>query len=522
VEANTKKPVAGASVLFGHLGDARYFEWGDRDNYIDGHHSLTWIQRGTTDRDGHFWFCEDVAEAGALIIAAAGYARDIIRPEDRPPTGPDGLVQIALHPEAVIRGTLLADGRARNNASMRLWREEPRGQLDETFEAAKTGADGRFEFSRLAPGTYHLSVERWLTRYSTTTEPIESITLGAGETKTLGQVTVSMAWVREATIDGAAHDGRQGDGGSSTVPAGAARIEAVFAELHANWDARCEFARKKWNGMSAVEQAKFVNRYMAQQPPRGMDWEPTEEEAKKFLTDMGLTGKDDGKERDFLRWVVGDVRARLSEDEAAPFDARETSLIESLASMGTAIADGLLAKVKGVPRDSPAWREARWAARAVGAMGEKAIPHLARAIEKAFEPDQRGYNELYTRMPIVRALDATRSPKAIPALRRALEFPDRSVRVEAIQALERLPEGLTQKMLIDLWEDGNAYVRRQAARLLGQRGDGEALRILERDIPTAYADARYRAEYAVWGIKRRIDLTVGRVLTGGDPPEAIR
>jgi len=218
VDVNTEKPVAGASVLFGHAGDARYFEWSDWGNYIDGHHSVTCVQRATTDRDGRFWFCEDVFEAGALVIAAPGYARNIIPPEDRPPTGPDGLVQIALHPEAVIRGTLLADGRARSNANMMLWREEPRGQLEETFETAKTGADGRFEFNRLAPGTYHVSLERWLTRYSTTTEPIESITLGAGETRTLGQVTVSMVGEGGATIDGAVQDGRQGDGEAEQRP----------------------------------------------------------------------------------------------------------------------------------------------------------------------------------------------------------------------------------------------------------------------------------------------------------------
>ena len=56
----------------------------------------------------------------------------------------------------------------------------------------------------------------------------------------------------------------------------------------------------------------------------------------------------------------------------------------------------------------------------------------------------------------------------------------------------------------------NPDLRARAARLLGERGDEKAIELLERDIPTAYAQARYEAQDAVWQIKSRLGLEAGR------------
>jgi 5-hydroxyisourate hydrolase-like protein (transthyretin family) len=190
LDANTSEPVVGASVLFGVLGDAHYFEWSDWNSYIDGHHPLTCIQRATTDRDGRFWFCEDAAEAGAIIIFAPGYERIIIRPEDRPPTGPDGRIQVVLRPEATIQGTLMENGLLRIDSNIMLWKEQPDRKLEEWFESSKTNADGRFVFNRLAPGIYHLSIEHKLSRWRSKFQSFKAIKLSPSEKKNLGPLSI--------------------------------------------------------------------------------------------------------------------------------------------------------------------------------------------------------------------------------------------------------------------------------------------------------------------------------------------
>ncbi|MCX7043996.1 MAG: carboxypeptidase-like regulatory domain-containing protein [Candidatus Sumerlaeota bacterium] len=202
LDANSKKPVARAPMIAALMNRARYFDWNDWDKYIDGYHSLNMVQRATTDRDGQFWFCEDRDDRGALIIITPGYARTILRPEERPAVDSDGLLTIALQPESSIQGMVRENGRVLGGATMDLWKKHPQ-QFEEWFEKAKADAKGRFEFNRLSPGDYRVRIQRQLRGDASITSAIATVTLGQQERKNLGWVEIPVdakgkaIWPRE-------------------------------------------------------------------------------------------------------------------------------------------------------------------------------------------------------------------------------------------------------------------------------------------------------------------------------------
>jgi hypothetical protein len=76
-------------------------------------------------------------------------------------------------------------------------------------------------------------------------------------------------------------------------------------------------------------------------------------------------------------------RSRSGRDLRDPAKEEEqTALTAGLVSLGPAVVEDLLAKVQEAGWDSPAGREARWAAEALQTMGRGAVAGLAREIEK--------------------------------------------------------------------------------------------------------------------------------------------
>jgi len=193
IDAHTAKPMANVSVLYGVFDSSRKFDhffWPERDKCIDGNYSLSTVQRATTDERGNFWFCESPdGEKGSLFIITPGYERIILHPQDRPQPI-DGVLQIELAPEATISGTLLKDGKLLSNADISVWKQAPRGNVDETFERLRTDAEGRFRLGSLAAGKYGISYWTQPTRNTMQPKTIASVVLSASELKILGPVDV--------------------------------------------------------------------------------------------------------------------------------------------------------------------------------------------------------------------------------------------------------------------------------------------------------------------------------------------
>ena len=190
VDAQSGKPLVGVPVLYAVVGDnGRYFEWSDRDSYIDGHHRLTLVQRAVTGDDGGCWFSEaHDTRKGTLFVITPGYERIIFRPEDRPTPSDSKRVQISLHREGSITGVLVRDGRPEPNVNVSIWKGKPQGQLEESFETAVTDSQGRYRFGRLGPGTYRLAYEVRVSRTVSTSKPFATATLARGEQKVIEPV----------------------------------------------------------------------------------------------------------------------------------------------------------------------------------------------------------------------------------------------------------------------------------------------------------------------------------------------
>lgn len=302
------------------------------------------------------------------------------------------------------------------------------------------------------------------------------------------------------------------------VPARDPQVEAVFEELRANRRKLVQFTKAKWERMTTVEKARALigvsqqpqafYQKQGQKEPRKL----TEREAVAILTNRGFTAQGRARNANAARRFNEQIQHIATQEERAPFEAEEVAIIDELANMGEAALDDLFRKLEGS-------FEGLWAQNALAQMAEAAVPALTREIETTCELARREglQHEHRIRMNrLVRALASEPSPTAIPGLRLALDYAEAHICREALSALVRIPDGLTQDILLRLWEHENLDVRGSAASLLGERGDDKAIKVFQRDIPTAYGEARYEAEHAIWRIRGRLGLE------RGEEPEQVR
>jgi tetratricopeptide (TPR) repeat protein len=290
-------------------------------------------------------------------------------------------------------------------------------------------------------------------------------------------------------------------------PARDARVEAIFKKLRMSWDEEGERALAVWRSWPVIRKAKFLNGGISQIPPHGSRWEPTEEEAAAFLGEHGLDGTGGKREKKALAMVRDMVRYR-SGDVVSTKDERD-ALVAELASLGPAAAEDLLEKVGDAPWDSPAGREAGWAADALEKMGAAAVPGLAREVERCCRRDPDGLIPARQLRRLLGALAAVEGgAERTAALRRVLEVPDSGSAGMALAALSKVPGALTEEYLIDLYER-NVGLHGTALRLLVKQGGAKALAVLDRDLPTAYAEAAYDLAEAAREIRSRLGMAPG-------------
>jgi len=303
-----------------------------------------------------------------------------------------------------------------------------------------------------------------------------------------------------------------------TVPARNPQVEALFEKLRENRRNLVQFTKAKWERVTTVEKARALigvsqqpqafYQKQGQKEPR----ELTEKEAIAILTSRGFTAKGRARNANAARRFNEQIQHIVTKEERAPFEAEEVAFIDELAKMGEAALDDLFRKLDGS-------FDGLWAQKTLTRMADEAVPTLTREIETMCDlaNRERLHHEHRVRMSrLVRALAPQLSPTAIPGLRLALDYPDVQICREAQSALARIPDGLTQDILLRLWEHENIDVRGSAASLLGERGDEAAIKVFQRDIPTAYGEARYEAEHAIWRIRGRLGLE------RGEEPEQVR
>jgi len=159
VDARSGKGLKGVHILNGATDKAHYFMWGECDTFADGHHSLQLVQRGSSGDDGSFAFSEGL-RPGTLFIIHPGYARLILKPDERKQATPDTGIPVALEPEATVSGRVVGPLAKRTNLSVQLYSIKRSDKFSEEFEKIPLDANKGFRFPNLAAGEYFLAVYR--------------------------------------------------------------------------------------------------------------------------------------------------------------------------------------------------------------------------------------------------------------------------------------------------------------------------------------------------------------------------
>lgn len=193
IDSQTGQPINKGFILYGvyEAKSYKYLFWPDLNSFIDGYHSLSRVQHPAIDAQGNFW-CSEARNChdGLLFVLAPGYERLILMPGDRPAAGEDGRVQIKLAPEGAISGTLLKGGKPQAGVDVQVWKQHPRGDIDEAIEKIPTDADGKFRIGSLTAGTYGLSCWTNTSRRVHKATSLGAVTIARSEQKELEPVNL--------------------------------------------------------------------------------------------------------------------------------------------------------------------------------------------------------------------------------------------------------------------------------------------------------------------------------------------
>jgi protocatechuate 3,4-dioxygenase beta subunit len=176
VDADTGEPIAGASLVYGIAADAWYFSWPDFHKYVDGYHSLTYVQHDTANKRGAFWFAEpgEGGSRGTIFVKAEGYQRLVLEPDSRTFDASTGELVIRLPRESVLVGVVTSDGKTLPRTT--LWVSPPKiAKMEQWYEHVHTDTHGRYRYGQFSAGTYNLRAGPYT----------RTVTLGKGQTLTV-------------------------------------------------------------------------------------------------------------------------------------------------------------------------------------------------------------------------------------------------------------------------------------------------------------------------------------------------
>jgi uncharacterized protein (DUF2141 family) len=159
--AASGKPLRGVEIVagFAPAKGFKYMEWHNLGQYADGYHCLTNVLRVTTGEDGRLTIPEAAVEPVTLVVFHEGYERRILPPDQRAKAGEDGVVAVALQPEATITvATAKETSAGRTARSAKLL-----PALDDGFEqfawSQKLDESGATTFRQLRAGQYRVLLD---------------------------------------------------------------------------------------------------------------------------------------------------------------------------------------------------------------------------------------------------------------------------------------------------------------------------------------------------------------------------
>jgi hypothetical protein len=155
IDPQTGDPIAGAAVLYGVADEARYFEWSDFKKYVDGYHSLEYVQHETSNATGEFWFAEvSDRSRGTLFVLKDGYQQFVLRPELRAIDPRSGELLVPVPRESVFTGIVVRDGKPVVNTGVSVQPRDRTDTIEQWYTHVRTDKDGRYRFGGLPPGEY--------------------------------------------------------------------------------------------------------------------------------------------------------------------------------------------------------------------------------------------------------------------------------------------------------------------------------------------------------------------------------
>ncbi len=162
VDAATGAPIEGVQVGFTAHEQGKELLSMDWDSFQD--YLAFKVERAVTGADGSFRFLE--GERGSLLLRAPGRRRLFVPPESRSAyAGRGGTLRIPLDRGESLSGHLRESGKPLAGVDVHLARlkeadEAPERPAVEVPGPVRTGADGAFGWSELAPGAYLVEFEK--------------------------------------------------------------------------------------------------------------------------------------------------------------------------------------------------------------------------------------------------------------------------------------------------------------------------------------------------------------------------